>query len=517
MQTTDRNAQDEVIKFLLKPESHGLSRPIERIDTHAAIIFLAGNRAFKLKRAVKFPYLDFSTAERRKAVCKDELRLNKRTAPELYREVRAIRRDADGRLGFDVGVPVEWVLVMRRFPPDALLTKVAKRGELRSELLRDLADAIAAFHKNAAVGPCRGGAQRVQAVIEGNRQSMIEHSEVLEPGQVEALHRTSMEVSGKLAPLLDRRSQEGLVRHCHGDLHLANICIWKDTPTLFDCLEFDEQLATIDVLYDLAFLLMDLWERGYRREASRIFNRYCDMTGEAEGIATLPLFLSMRAAVRAHVCASAAKRQESEAEAARKRAEAEDYLTAARTFLKHEGAGILAIGGCSGTGKSTLAGNVAHSLGRAPGARWLRSDVLRKRMAGLVPEKTLPADAYTPGSSRAVYDRLMQEMDTVLAAGQSVVIDAAFLSAHEREHVETHARRSGAQFAGIWLNATAKILQKRVSSRRSDPSDADVAVVERQFGLDIGDIAGWHELDASGFPQDVADRFAGLSLWDKAE
>jgi hypothetical protein len=350
-------------------------------------------------------------------------------------------------------------------------------------------------------------------VIEGNRESMESLAEIFGPDRVAELHRRSVALARDLSPLLDRRAEKGFVRRCHGDLHLDNICLWEGRPTMFDCLEFDDELATTDVLYDLAFLLMDLWERGYRQEASLVFNRYCDMTGEAEGIAALPLFLSMRAAIRAHVAGAAAKRSNDAGRSTAKKALARGYFDAALDFLEHADPMLVAIGGRSGTGKSTLAGKVAHRLGRAPGARWLRSDVLRKRMAGLHPEEPLPATAYSPESHRAVYERTMSEAGTGLAAGQCVVIDAAFLDPDERNAVHDVARDAGCAFAGIWLEAPGEVLRERVSARTGDASDADARIVDLQLGRDTGDLEGWQRIDAGGSPEDVVERLTPLGLW----
>jgi uncharacterized protein len=497
--------QDEVTVFLARADSYGASGAVERIDTHAAIIFLADDRAYKLKRAVKYPYLDFSTAAKRKAVLETELQLNRRTAPELYDGVVAVRRQADGTLGFGEGEPVDWVLVMRRFPADALLENVAERGELTPTLIRKLADTIAKFHDQAELRPGADGIKRVREVIEGNRRSMAAlPAGSLPDATCDRLHRASLSALEELAPLLDRRAREGRVRHGHGDLHLANICLWRGEPTLFDCLEFDADLAIIDVLYDLAFLLMDLWHRGYRDEACLLFNRYCDMTDEAEGLASLPLFLSMRAAIRAHVSASAAQRQSDEHAKARKLADARAYLAASLYFLERSEPRLVVVGGLSGSGKSTLAGALAPRLGRAPGARWLRSDVMRKRMAGIAPEDRLPASAYTAEHGRAVYAALAREARAALAAGQSVIVDAVFAAPEERAAIEAAARDQGAPFTGVWLEAPSGILHQRVGARTGDPSDADVRVVERQQAYVVGELGSWHIIEASGTPAEIA-------------
>lgn len=500
--------QSAVIAFLSDPASHGVAGPVARIDTSAAVIFLAGERAIKLKRAVRYPYLDFSGVGQRKAVCEAELALNRRTAPDLYLGVEPVGRLDDGSLALGRGDPVDWVVVMRRFPADCLFDAMARSHRLTPTLLRDLADGIATFHDGAAIvaGP---GAQRVRQVIAGNCASM----EALPAGLLPAadcaqLHARSLAALATLAPLLDRRAAGGYVRYCHGDLHLANICLWNGRPTLFDCLEFDPELATSDVLYDLAFLLMDLWQRGLRAEASLLFNRYCDMQGEGEGLAALPLFLSMRAAVRAHVNASASRRQGDAAACEATLAQARAYLRAALDFLCFPAPRLVAIGGLSGSGKSTLAAALAPLVGAAPGARWLRTDVLRKRLAGVVPEERLPPEAYTRERGAAVYARLESEARAALAAGRVVIVDGVFAAPHEREAMRDLAADAGVPFTGLWLDAPPEVLMARVAARAAnaagrDASDADGAVVERQLGYTLGDLGGWATLRADGAPQDL--------------
>lgn len=495
MALPDEVDQRATIAFLMCPTSYGMAGAVERIDTHAAIVFLAGDRAYKLKRAVSLPYLDFSTAEKRRQVCDAELALNRRTAPDLYVEVRSVNRGANGSLGFGPGEPVDWLVVMRRFPADDLLESVAQRGELNDSLVRQLADEIVRFHESAEIAIC-GGSSRVRKVIVGNDDSLVRRS-ALPLDASRMLTERSLAEWTAISSLLDRRAAEGQVRHCHGDLHLANICLWRGRPTLFDCLEFDRELATIDVLYDLAFLLMDLWERGHHKAASLLFNRYFDMRGEAEGLRALPLFISMRAAIRAHVNATATTQQPTERLRHEKLALARDYLSAAQTFLQHVPPRLIVIGGLSGSGKSTLAALLAPHVGEAPGARWIRTDVLRKRLAGVAPETHLSPASYTPEANAAVYEDLLDGAAQSLAARRSVIVDGVFADPAERARIAAVAAATGVPFSGLWLAADADVLMQRVDAREGDASDADRRVVERQLTYEVGELAGWHILGAN--------------------
>lgn len=498
--------QADAIALLSDPATFGLSEPVQRIDTHAAIVFLAGEKAYKLKRAVRYAYLDHSTAAKRKAVCEAELRLNRRTAPDLYCAVRYVGRRADGSLGLDEGESVDWLVAMRRFDADCLLDSMAGEGRLDPLLIRKLADAIAGFHGEAEAIE-DDGVSRVRAVIEGNLTSMEALPEgVIDKPTRERLCAQSLAALDACAPLLRERAKAGLVRHCHGDLHLANICLWKGQPTLFDCLEFDPELATTDVLYDLAFLLMDLCHRGLRGEANRLLNRYCDMRGETRGLAAMPLFLSMRAAIRAHVGALAAGTQEDESGRAQVLDEVRRYMDEAFAFLEHQPARLVAVGGLSGTGKSTLAGRLAPCLGCAPGARWLRTDVLRKRILGLVPEERLPPSAYTLEATRKVYHRLLDDTRALLESGVTVVLDGVFGVEGDRREVEALATELGVPFVGLWLEAPVDVLRQRVEAREGDASDADATIVALQSRHDVGDLAGWHRISAEGSPQSVLER-----------
>lgn len=488
------DVQADVVAFLDQGDAFDRKRPI-RIDTHCASVFLVGDRAWKLKRAVRFGYLDFSTPEKRHTALAAELRLNRRTAPDLYRALHPISREADGGLAIDgAGDVVDWLLEMRRFPDDGLLSHLADRGELGEGLLMRLADRIGAFHGAAEACLAQGGAAPFRRVIEGNIASMAAFPDILDPDQTKRLGASLLQMTDEMGQLLDARAREGRVRHGHGDLHLANIALIDGEPTLFDCLEFSAELATIDVLYDLAFLLMDLWHRDLRAEANIVFNRYLDLSpADESGIGLLPLFLSVRGAIRAHVLAAQSLRAgENEALAH----DARSYLDLALRVLVPAPARLVAIGGLSGTGKSSLARRLGGAIGRAPGARIFRNDVLRKRLAGLSPEAKLPRDSYSAQAAARVYETTDNMAVKALALGQSVVADAVFAELAERARIEAVARQSGVAFDGLWLEAPMAARLDRVGTRGVDASDADVAVAQAQCRLDIGDVGSWHRIEA---------------------
>ena len=489
--------QREVIDFLADARSYGAAGAVERIVTHCSIVFLIGERAYKLKRAVRFSYLDYSTPALRERFCRAELQLNRRTAPELYLAVRAVTRQPTGGLAFDgEGPGVDWVLEMRRFDQATLFDHLAEAHRLTPALMRDLADRIATFHREAEIVTDRGGRAQIATTIAINHDNLRLAAPPLDRGMIDELRTASTARLNALGALLDERRDRGLVRRCHGDLHLRNICLFDGRPTLFDGIEFNDDFTAIDVLYDLAFLLMDLVQRRLEDAASLVFNRYLDRSGDVAGLPAMPLFLSARAAVRAHVLgallrsdADAASRRETE-EAAR------SYLALARALLQPHAPRLIAVGGLSGSGKSTLAQALAPSLPPAPGARVIRSDTLRKRLLGVDPEARLPRESYSLEASQRVYAALQEEAKTALAAGYSVVADATFLRIEEREAIAAVAHAAGAPFTGLWLEAPREALVQRLDARRGDASDADRAVLEKQLGMDTGAI-DWEHVDAA--------------------
>jgi uncharacterized protein len=374
-----KSDQAAVLGFMAWPDTYAsLHGKVERIETHASVVFLAGPRAYKIKRAVKYPFLDFSTLELRRRALFNELRLNRRTAPLIYLEVLPITVD-DGGIFYIAGQGriVEWVLVMRRFDQANLLDRMAEEGRLPLAAMPQFARVIADFHRNANrfLG-AEESASTLLAVIEDNA-AVLAGKEAIVPAEVlTTVDHASREALAALALLLQARARGGYVRHCHGDLHLGNIVEIEGAPVLFDAIEFDDAIATIDVLYDLAFLLMDLGARGLPVHANAALNAYleaCGSTANLIGLATLPLFLSMRAMIRAKVeLLRGELKPESRAKA---QARAASYVLLARSYLERKRPQLIAIGGLSGSGKSSVAQALAPQLGAFPGAVLVRSDV----------------------------------------------------------------------------------------------------------------------------------------------
>jgi uncharacterized protein len=503
--------QDALLAFLSDPRSYGLpDAEVERITTHAAHVFLVGERAYKMKRPVRYSFLDFTTPDRRKRALEAELELNRRTAPMLYRRLVPVTRADGDRLALaGSGPPVEWLLEMARFDQEARLDRLAERGQLTPAIADDLAAAIAAFHEQATVRPDYGGHAGMQEVIEGNAEDFAALPKAdFEAERSARLTANCREELARRRDLLEERRRAGRVRHCHGDLHLGNIVLLDGRPVLFDCLEFDEALASTDTLYDLAFLLMDLQHQDLPALAQRLMNGYLDATWDDSGLALLPLFLACRAAIRAKVLGFGAAKAPDES-ASPEIAEARDYLERALAYLDRPPARLVALGGVSGTGKSTLARQLAPSLGPAPGAAILRSDVVRKRSHGVTPGERLPPEAYRKQASRAIYDALAERAAALVRAGHAAIVDAVFLDPDERAQIERVATDAGVPFQALWLTAPEHVLMQRLSARRGDASDATPDVLRMQLATDPGALT-WPLFDVSGSPQQVAAQARAL-------
>lgn len=500
------DGQDDVIRFLCDPATHG-GAEVQHVETHGAHVFLVDATALKIKRAVRYDYMDFSTLAARERMLRRELELNRPAAPEIYRDVVPVTRQGDGLVLGGNGPAVDWVLRMRRFASGAELSEVAKRGALTDGIAEDLGRVLAEYHRQA---PQRDsdGADLMAAILDELDAAFAGMHAALGADRVSAFSVRTRSALDAARSLLSARGHAGHVRRCHGDLHLRNLVLINGRPVPFDALEFDETLGTCDVLYDLAFLLMDLQHQGLDRAANIVLNAwlFAEHGAEDAGLAALPVFLAVRAAIRAMVdvqTSAAAHR------AGSSHADGRAYMDYALTVLDAQPPRLVTVGGLSGTGKSTVGRRLAPGIGRAPGAVHLRSDLERKAQSGVGPLDRLPDDAYTVAAARAVHDRLLQRAETILGAGQSVLIDATFLAPHERDDVGSLAVRAGVPFCGLWLEAPQAERVRRVTARRGDASDADAAVVEKQVGRDVGQV-DWARIDASGPLEDTVAQAQAL-------
>jgi uncharacterized protein len=451
-------------------------------ETHISAVFISPDTVWKLKKSIRMPFLDFRTATSRAHFLRRELELNSPSAPGIYRDVVGIQRQPDGTLAFGDTNPVDYVLRMARVPDDDFLDVIATTNRLTPTLLDALGDAVAAYH--AARPPLRGrdNVELMRRITEGNAKSAL--AAHLPVADVLSWKRKMTAAIDATRPWLAARPCAGFVRRCHGDLHLGNICLWNGKPVPFDALEFDEDLATIDTAYDLAFLLMDLDHRVGRSAANRVMNRYAARTGDAGLVGGLPIFLSQRAMVRAHVLTASGQ-------------DGCAYLAAALAYLAPAEPITLAIGGLQGTGKSTLARALAPDLGSAPGALILRSDETRKRLWNAAPEDRLPPEAYTPDANTATNTALTDLARTAAEAGHAVIIDATFLDPATRRAIVPPPNR---RFQGIWLHAPLPLLEQRIAARTGDASDATVTVLRQSAQNDPGP-GDWQPVDATDAAQ----------------
>ncbi|RMF11213.1 MAG: hypothetical protein D6763_03800 [Alphaproteobacteria bacterium] len=478
--------QSQVVRFLARPGV--LGEAVEEVrTTHVSRLFFTATRVFKLKRAIRLPFLDFATPSLRRAAAEREVMLNRRTAPDIYLAVRAVTREPEGHLALDgTGMAVDWLVEMRRFDDRLLANRLAESGRFGPDEARALGELMIDFHQRIEKRPDKGGHRAMTKAIQDLASALTGAADRSLAVFAEELVPPLLRLCERHRQLLEDRRSRGMVRQCHGDMHLGNLCLIDGQLTAFDCIEFNDDIACVDVLYDLAFPVMDLVRFGHRRAAQTVFNRYMVATRDYGGLSLMPLFLAGRALVR-----TMAEGLAGQIEGARA------YATLGEKLVDPPRPRLIAIGGLSGSGKSSVAYHLALTLAPGPGAVVLRSDEIRKRMFDVAPEKRLPTAAYSREASRTMYVRMMADAYQALVAGWPVVADATFMAPGDRAAIETVAQDAGAAFTGLWLDAPGEVLMTRVAGRTDDASDADATVVARQLEADVGEIT-WSRIDASG-------------------
>lgn len=481
--------QPELIEKLLEPARY--PHPVESValhETHANWVLLAGEYAYKIKKPVNFGFLDFSTLESRRFYCEEEIRLNRRLAPELYHRVVPITGSAGDPQPDGSGEAFEHAVLMTRFDPEQCLDKRLPRGEVTREELDLLASDIARFH--AEIPPVEPGQdfgkpdilyrQMSENFTDSRERINADHRALL--AEVEEMSHAAFD---QLQQRLERRYRDGRVRECHGDLHLGNLVHHEGRVRAFDCIEFNPALRWVDTASETAFLLMDLEFRGRPDLSARWRNLYLEWSGDYDSVPTLGFFKAYRAMVRAKVALLAAdQKPASDPDHESRQALAGDYVRTAWRALQADSGHILITHGLSGSGKSHLALGLAEAL---PGLR-LRSDVERKRLFGLDPGadtgSQLGGGIYTPEATRRTYERLAEIAGELARAGETVMVDATFLARAPREQLHEAARRAGVPFTIIKLEAPRSVLEERIRRRAAagnDPSEAGLRVLAEQM------------------------------------
>lgn len=477
-----------LIEALTHPSAYGHPvASIELIETHISWVLLAGDYAYKIKKPLVLPFADFGSLAARRHFCDEEVRLNRRLAPQVYLGVVPITGSAAHPQVEGQGAVIEYAVKMHRFDDAASFDRLLARNALRPELIDRLAARIAAFHAGApaTADPRFGTPDRVLAPALDNYSEMAGAADERRRATLAALETWTRASFERLAATFAARHREGKVRECHGDLHLRNIALIDGEPVPFDCIEFSEGLRWIDVIDEVAFLVMDLLDRGRPDLGYRFLDRYLAATGDYRGIAVLRFYLVYRAMVRAKVHDLRARQASATPVEARRLQDAADhYLALAGSIADEPTPALILMHGYSGTGKST----VARALVEAIGAVRVRADIERKRLFGLDANhrsgSALDAGIYTRTASERTYAHLAGLAGAILAAGYTTILDAAFLARWQRDTVYATAGKLGVPVWIVDCTAGAAVLRDRVSARATrgdDPSEATTEVLAQQM------------------------------------
>lgn len=489
--------QAAIVRALLRPEAYrdAVERPLDRVEhleTHISHLFFAGRRVFKVKKDLRLEFLDYGTLDRRRHFCEEEVRLNRRLAPRVYLGTVPIVPSGEGAVRVDGdGDPVEWAVEMVRLPAERMLERLLDDGGFDEHRLRALVGVLVRFHAEAETGDGvdeHGTPDAVSGKVLGNLEEAETHVEdgVLSRTLHRFLDEAARSFLGRHRGLLERRVEERRIREGHGDLHASNVCfppdeLAEDGVAIYDCIEFDRALRCGDVASDLAFLAMDLDRRGHAAASDRLIARYAETTADRDLPALLGLYKGYRAVVRAKVAALAARGgTEGAGDPAERRDEARSYFQLAAACALPPA--LVLTSGLPATGKSWLARRLAGRLG----AVVLRSDVARKRLAGLDPSDSADASwgegLYREEMTDRTYDRLLERAAETLDRGRSVIVDATFPTRARRDPFLRLAERRGHEVAIVHVRASEETVRERIERRREDrddPSDAGLDVYLR--------------------------------------
>lgn len=473
---------EPLINDLLDPAAypHPVHEPIHHIQTHISHVLLTGDYAYKIKKPVDLGFLDYSTLDNRRHFCEREVELNRQFAPHLYLDTVAIYESPNGftLIPHTSDAPIaEYAVKMNQFREQDVLLQVFQRGELSAGDVAELAQQLAQIHQQARTNPAIaafGKPHAIRKMAEGNLNVVRPFiGQTISPETFSEIESKTLRFFETHHALLQTRADTGKIRECHGDLHLNNICRYEDRLQLFDRIEFNDTYTNIDVIYDLAFLLMDIQFRGRPDLATMLLNEYLEHTGDYEGARLLPVYLSMRAFIRGEVqsiLAAESGIDSSTREAAA--TEATRYFEHALNALTPAAPRIILIGGVSGSGKSHLARRLAPELG----AIHIRSDALRKHLAGVSLHEH-HHDVYSKERTEQTYGELERIGVQLASEGYPVILDATWLARDRR----TQALRNGIRSAIVFCTAAEDRLIERIEARNADVSDATVDVMRAQL------------------------------------